>query len=161
MNRNEEKEKQEEVLDLTLQQEQFCKYYTQNSELFGNGVLSYALAYNHDLSNADKTRELDEKDNEIKGTSDYDKLYNQCAVGASRLLINDKIIAQIVKFLNEQMTDEVIDARLSEIILHGRDEHSINAIKEYNKLKQRIVEKRDITSDGKPISIHFDEAFKE
>lgn len=136
---------------LTLKQERFCRYYAQDSNLYGNGVLAFAEAYEYDLDNADRTRDIDEKGNEIKGTSDYDRQYNTCAVSANRLLIKDNIIKRINELLNEQLNDTVIDARLSEIILHGDDKDSIAAIKEYNKLKQRIVDKLDLTSKGEAI----------
>lgn len=156
MNSNEE---QKDIPELTLQQEKFCRYYTQDSTLYGNGTLSYAIAYGYDLSSADKTKEIDEKGKEIIGTSEYDKMYHTCGANASRLLINDKIISRVNDLLNEQLNEKTIDARLSEIILHGDDGDSIRAIQEFNKLRQRIVDKKDITSGGKPITIVFDTAF--
>lgn len=136
---------------LTLQQERFCKYYTQPSELFGSGVLSYAKAYDYDLENASRLNEVDANNKEIKGTSEYDKMHLTCRANASRLLTNDNIIKRVRQLLNELMTDDVIDARLIEIIVKGNDADSLRALQEYNKLKQRIVTKVDHTSKGNEI----------
>lgn len=174
---NEVEETVEDIL--SPKQEAFCRYYTQNYELFGNATLSYALAYGYDLESypdddgiwlLESGEEVDEKtyndltNEKTKGAelvkvSTRKRYYDLCSSYGSRLRRNDKIQAKCRELLNEFMNDQVIDARLTEIIINGKDEHSINAIKEYNKLKQRIVEKKDITSGGKPITINFDPAF--
>lgn len=136
---------------LTLEQERFCINYTQNKEYFGNATLSYAEAYGYDLDNADKTRQIDGKGNEIKGTSEYDRLYNICASGGSQNIRKLNIQKRCNELLNKLMENNVIDARLIEIILKGEDKDSIQAIREYNRLKQRILDKVDVTSDGKVI----------
>ncbi len=136
---------------LTPKQEAFCRFYSQDSELFANGTLSYAKAYGYDLDSADKTREKDEKGFEIQGTSEYDKLHHTCRSNASRLLTNDDIIKRVRQLLVAQMTEQTIDARLMAIVMKGEDKDAIQAIKEFNKLKQRITEKKDITSNGKTI----------
>lgn len=136
------------------QQELFCRYYTQNSEFFSNATLAYAEAYEYDLDFLDRTRKKDKKGKEIPGTSEYDKAYNTCSVNGSRLLRSNKIQAFIRKCLNEMLTDEVVDGELVKTILQNYELPSkMAAIREYNKLKQRITEKTDITSGGKPIPI--------
>lgn len=141
--------------NLTLKQEQFCRYYTQRSELFGNGTLAFAKAYGYDLDSADRERAVDEKGLDIPGTSEYDRMNLVCRSSASRLLTNDIIIKRTTQLLNEQMNDEVIDARLTEIIVKGEDKDSIAAIKEYNKLKQRITEKSEIKHSGTISGFNF------
>ncbi len=156
---------------LTAKQEAFCQFYTQISTLFGNATLAYAEAYGFDLDNAshddaiwllkdgrEVPKELYEEltSEETKGAKKikdctYDRDRNTCAVNASRLLRNAKIDKRIRALLNELMTTEVVDARLVEIIMKGEDKDSIQAIKEYNKLKQRIIDKKDITSGGEKI----------
>lgn len=150
-------DKIEEVL--TPKQEAFCRFYTQNSELFGNGLLSYTRAYGYDLDHADRTREKDDNGKEIIGSSDYDRMNLNCRASASRLLTNDNIIKRVTTLLNEYLNNQNIDARLAEIILKGDHADSLRAISEYNKLKQRIIDKKDITTDGKPITINFDPIF--
>lgn len=150
-----EVEKVEEIL--TLKQERFCRNYTQNYELYGNSTLSYAEAFGYDLESQPKDDAVYEQDEKGKDTSvviiksSYHRMYDDCSAHGSRLRKKDKIQARCRELLNEFLRDEVIDARLAEIILKGDDKDSIQAIKEYNKLKQRITEKTDITSGGKPI----------
>lgn len=159
---------------LTLKQQLFCKYFTQDHELFGNATLSYAEAYEYKLETLDKKprREDGSKDDTegdyeensmidgefedmpapkkrrkskiIPGSSDYDMAYNVCSVGASRLLRNDKVASYCEKLLNEVLKDSKVDSEMAKLILQNRDlTTKLNAIKEYNKLKQRIVEKRE------------------
>lgn len=138
-----------EEIELTQKQEKFCRLYTQNSELFGNGTLAYSEAYGYDLDSLSRANELDENGKEIRLTSEYDKAYSVCAVGASRLLRKIKIGEKITEFLNELMKDTVVDAQLAKVIMQDyKLEAKVSAIKEYNKLKQRIT---DIKTDGRPI----------
>lgn len=140
---------------LTPKQEAFCRYYTQIAATFGNGTLSYAEAYGYDLDNASKDDAVYEKNkdgiNILVESCTYDKIANICAVGAHRLVRSSKIDKYIRQLLNEMMDNNVVDARLIEIIIKGKDQDSVNAIKEFNKLKQRITEKIDHTSGGKAI----------
>lgn len=136
---------------LTLQQEKFCINYTKNSEYFGNATLSYADAYGYDLDGADRTREIDEKGNEIIGTSEYDKKHAICRSAGSQNIAKLNIQKRCRELLNEMMADDVIDARLIEIILKGNHADSVRAIQEYNKLRQRIITKIDHTSKGDKI----------
>lgn len=144
-------------VDLTPKQELFCRYYTQNTALFGNATLAYAEAYDYSLDELSQERpvlETDEEGNAIKyGVSDYDKAYNVCSVQGSKTLRIPKIQERLVKLLNEYMKDEVVDAQLMKVIISGEDKDKVAAIKEYNKLRQRIVDKFDHTSGGKPIFI--------
>lgn len=167
---------------LNPKQELFCRNYTQNYEFMANGTLSYADAYNVDLDVLDDedgiyefqegesmtqreykdlwdNDKMHHKVKRLKEKSTYQKAYDVCASNASRLLKNVKIQQRIITLSNEFMSDAVIDKRLKEIALKGEDKDSIQAIKEYNKLKQRIVDRKDIMSDGKPLQIMFDEAF--
>ncbi len=157
---------------LTPKQELFCRFYTQNYDTFGNATLSYAEAYDYDLENMPKDdsrwvlqdgrevlkRELEyltnkEKDGNKKiEDSTYDKAYNYCSRAGSRIRRNGKVQERCRVLTNEFMRDDVIDTRLTEIMLKGKDTDSIAAIKEYNKLKQRIIEKKDITSNGETIT---------
>ena len=156
---------------LSPKQERFCVLYTQNYELFGNATLSYAEAYGYDLESMDRDdaiyklntgEEVDQKTYddlpsektkraECIKESTYKRYYDLCSSYGSRLRRNDKIQTRCRELLNAFMIDNVIDARLTEIILKGKDQDSINAIKEYNKLKQRITERVDHTSKGESI----------
>lgn len=157
-----EEETQETVTDeLTPKQELFCRNFVLNDEFYGNRTLSYANAYGFDLDNQSKDDAvydwIYEKGVKKKGDliepSSYQKMYDLCSSYGSRLTRNDKIQRKCREFLNEMANEDVIDARLRQIILRGRDQDSVNAIKEFNKLKQRIVEKTDITSKGEKILV--------
>ena len=135
---------------LTPKQELFCIHYVKNDQLRGNWTLAYNEAYDLWLYEKDKTREDDDKWNPKVWTSEYDKTSQTCAVNASKLLRRTKIQSRNRELLNEMLSHHVIDARLSEIILKGTFSDSLNAIKEYNKLHSRIIEKNEVkvTSDN-------------
>lgn len=139
---------------LTERQESFCQYYAQLSDTYGNGVWSYALGYKHDLENSDRTNAVwDDDHKNILVRSDYDRLYNTCAVEAVRLLRMPKIIVRIREIKATYFDDDkVIDTRMMDIIHRGKDSDSIAAIKHRNDLKNRVTKQMDITSGGEPIT---------
>lgn len=117
---------QEQNTGLNLRQERFCQLYATDVEFFGNGVESYADAYDHPIT--DK------------------KSYMVAAAAASRLLKNVKVLDRINSLLEEGgLNDVFIDKQLKFLITQHADLfNKLGAIKEYNKLKQRIVEKKKI-----------------
>ncbi len=159
---------------LTLKQEAFCRYYTQNDALFGNATLSYAEAYGFDLDNDRKDDAkykctdgaiaheyefelMDKGEDKFRSAkkiedSTHDRNYDYCSKAGSRLMRNGKIDARVIELLNEIMTNDVVDAEIAKVMKQSRDLPSkMRAIGEYNKLKQRIIDKKDITSGGKVI----------
>lgn len=139
---------------IAIQRKLFCRYYTQNTEFFGNATLSYAEAYGHDLDSLSKVQEKTPKGKNIPGTSEYEKAYHVCSSGGERLLRKDDIQKLITKYLNELLKDEIVDRELVRVILQNYElPAKVAAIREYNKLKQRITDKADITSDGLPIKL--------
>lgn len=118
---------------LMPQQEEFCRLYATEKEFFGNGVESYIEAYD-----CDKTKP---------------NWYKSACSSASRLLSNVKISQRINAILEETgFNDTFIDKQLSFLISQHADFSSkLGAIKEYNKLKQRIVERIDHTTLGKEL----------
>lgn len=118
---------------LNLAQEEFCKLYSSEQEFFGNGVDSYVEAYD-----VDKTKP---------------NWYDSAASSASRLLRNVKITTRINEILEQTgFNDAFIDKQLSFLVAQHSDFGSkLGAIKEYNKLKQRIIERQDITTKGKEL----------
>lgn len=163
----------EELEVLTKEQEQFCRNYTQNYDFFGNATLSYANAYGYDIEAQPDNdaiilladgREMPQYEYDLIDTDDIKpkvkrtleessrtKMENNCASSGSRLRSKVKIQSRCRELLNEFMTDSVIDARLTEIILEGNHADSVRAIQEYNKLRQRIITKVDHTSKGNEI----------
>jgi hypothetical protein len=118
---------------LNLQQEKFCQLYVTDREFFGNGVETYLEVYD-----IDKTKP---------------NWYKTACAAASRLLSNVKVCERISELLEENGLNDVhVDKQLLFLINQYSDFSSkIAAIREYNKLKQRIIEKTDITSGGKPV----------
>lgn len=132
---------------LTLQQEAFCKLYVSpDKDFFGNGVESYLEVFNVDRS----------KKNWYK---------TACSL-ASRLLSNDKVCERINQLLEDGgLNDQFVDKQLLFMITqHADGNMKLGALREYNKLKQRIVERQDVTSKGERIEtkeISYDEFMKE
>lgn len=147
------------IKPLNIQQERFCNNFVNIDALFSNATLSYAEAYGYDIDGASQEPEKDEKGRDIPLSSDYHRMYNTCGVNGSRLLKNDKINTRINELFLLSMNDGMVDQELVKVIKQNyKLDSKVSAIKEYNKLKQRIVERLDHTSDGKPITIQISEA---
>lgn len=123
--------------DLNLQQEMFCQYYTSGTEFFGNGLRSYEAAYDVDTSNPIG--------------------YNNAKQGASRLLRIKKICKRINDLIDaEGLNDMNVDKQLFFLLTQNDDFKSkLGAIKEYNKLRQRITERIDIVGLPPVTTIEF------
>lgn len=115
--------------ELNEKQLLFCRLYV-SKEFFGNGVLSYCEAYNLDPN--------DQKD------------YNSARHSATLLLKNVSICKLINDALEaDGLNDIHIDKRLLFLINQNEDKGTaLGAIKEYNKLKQRITDKIDMKVTG-------------
>ncbi len=136
---------------LSIKHELFCQHYVKNRELFGNATQSYAEAYGFNLHELDTERVYDESGKMIE-SSERDKAELVCAVQGNRLLRMRKIQERNTELLNELLRDDIVDGELASIIMQNyKLEPKIGAIREYNRLRQRIVEKTDLTSGGKPI----------
>lgn len=112
---------------LNPKQELFCNLFTSDREFYGNGVESYAEAYDIDLSTPGK--------------------YRSAVVAASRLLTNDDILVRINELLEEGgLNDVFVDKQLRFLVTQNADLSTKRAaINDYNKLKQRILDKKEIT----------------
>ena len=110
----------------------FCKNYV-SKDFFGSGVESYAAAYGLDLTN--------QKD------------YNNAKVAASKLLTNSNILSRINEELDAAgLKDNFVDKQLLFAITQNADlSTKVRAIQEYNKLKQRIIEKLETKNNNKII----------
>jgi phage terminase small subunit len=125
----------EEKPKLNPKQELFCKLYASDRDFFANGVQSYIEAYDIDTNEPGA--------------------YNGARASASKLLTNTAILTRINEILElEGLNDVFVDKQLNFLITQNADlSTKARAINEYNKLKSRITEKKDITSGGKPIPI--------
>ena len=112
--------------ELNVKQIKFCENYV-SKEFFGSGVESYIAAYGVDMTK--------------KGA------LNVAYASASRLLSNVKIYTKINELLEKDgLNDLHVDKQLLFIINQHSDMSSkIAAIKEYNKLKNRIINRMEHT----------------
>ena len=135
---------------LTPEQEAFCVAFTTKGEYARNATHSYAFAYGFDLPR---------KEN---GDIDYlSKDYKTCQASASRLLLNPNIQARVKEIYTIRFNDtSEADARVQDIIEHGKDTDAIQAVKLQADLKQRITKKLDITTQGRPLAGLSDEELK-
>ncbi len=108
---------------LNENQEMFCQLYATNKEFFGNGVQSYLEVYDID-----------------KGKPNW---YKTACSATSQLLSNIKVTSRINALLEEGgLNDMFVDKQLGFLITQHSDfSNKLGAIREYNKLKQRITDK--------------------
>jgi hypothetical protein len=120
----------EDAKKLNPKQEQFCQLYATEKEFFGNGVETYLEVYDVDSSKPN--------------------WYKTACSAASRLLSNVKVIERINELLDEQgLNDAFVDKQLKFLLTQHADfSAKMNAIKEYNKLRQRITDKIDHNVKG-------------
>jgi hypothetical protein len=109
---------------LNPNQMKFCYLYAANKECYGNAIKSYAIAYEREI-----TKES----------------YQSIAASASQELTNFKIQKKIHDILIGQFKDDVVDREHVRVILQdGEMGAKVQAIREYNKLKQRVTDKMEV-----------------
>lgn len=126
-----EEKKEEQNSELNEKQELFCQLYASDREFFANGTESYIEAYGIDTSRPGA--------------------YNSARSSASRLLTDVNILKRINEILEGgNLNDSFVDKQLEFVITQNADFSSkIAAIREYNKLKTRIIDRIDHTTKGK------------
>jgi phage terminase small subunit len=112
--------------ELNPKQEMFCKLYASDREFFGNGTQSYIEAYNPPKTG---------------------NWYLVARSRASELLTNPNVLRRINELLELQgLNDSYVDKQLELLITQNADfKAKIAAIREYNALKKRIVNKLDLS----------------
>lgn len=112
---------------LTPQQERFCQLYASDREFFGNGVQSYAEAYGVDIAQPGK--------------------YRVACAAASENLTKPYILERIDEIFEAHgLCDTFVDKQLEKLITQDADfKTKLGAIQEYNKMKGRIIERKDVT----------------
>lgn len=115
--------------NLNPKQEEFCQLYTTDKEFFGNGVESYLEIYDIDRSKPN--------------------WYKSACSCASKLLSNAKVIDRISDLLEEGgLNDNFVDKQLKFLLTQKADfGNKMRAIAEYNKLKARITEKKELSGN--------------
>lgn len=119
---------------LTPKQEMFCQLFAGEREFFGNGVQSYIEAYDVDTSK--------------KGW------YATAKASAHENLTKPYILERINEIFEANgLNDQFVDKQLEKLIVQDADFNAkMKAIQEYNKLKSRITDRKDITSNGQTIA---------
>lgn len=125
--------KEEKDERLNPKQELFCQLYATDREFFGNGVQTYIEVYEPDQSKPN--------------------WYKTACVCASVMLSNAKIYNRINELLQDQGLNEAFaDKQLLFLMQQQADfTNKLGALKEFNKLKQRIIDRADVTTKGKPL----------
>lgn len=108
---------------LNLKQERFCELYATDRQFFGNGVKAYIEAYNIDVSKKNA--------------------YAAARASASDLLTNPNILRHIDELLElGPLNEQFVDRQLAFLIEQNADYGTkMQAIKEFNALRQRITRK--------------------
>ena len=110
--------------ELNEKQELFCQFFSSSSEFFGNGVHSYQQAYGEHIS------------------------YDVAKVCAHKLLTNANILKRIDDLIEITMNDQMVDKELSKVIKQDAEFSSkVAAIREYNRLRKRIDDKQQNTTN--------------
>lgn len=112
----------------------FCELFASDREFFGNGVQSYIEAYGIDIKKPGA--------------------YNSAKANANKLLTKDYILKYINELFEARgLNDTFVDKQLEKLITQDAEfSVKIKAISEYNKLKGRITDKKDITTNGESIN---------
>ena len=118
---------------LTLKQERFCQLYA-SEEFFANGLRSYAKAYGLDLS--------------------AKKNIGTARANSHKLLTNTDVQRRLDEIMElTGLNDQFVDRQLTKVIMQDYDLGSkVAGIREYNKLRARIIEKVDHTTKGEKIN---------
>jgi hypothetical protein len=125
---------------LNERQERFCQLYTGEKQFFGNWVQSYLEVYDIDRSKKN--------------------WYKTACAATSQLLSNIKVLNRINELLEEQgLNDQFADKQLLFLLSQHCDfTNKLWAIKEYNKLKGRIIDKIEPKID---INIYNEQKIKD
>lgn len=73
---------------LNIQQELFCRYYTQNTYLFGNATRAYAEAYDYRLHELPDDDGYTDPDTKKRVPSTRQKAENTCAVEGEGVVLH-------------------------------------------------------------------------
>ena len=132
---------------LKPKEELFCRLYGTPGDLFGVGYKCYAQAYGIDLlSGNEKVRK---KRNAV------------CRNCASVLLTKPNIKAYLNKLLDDLWNEQDVDRETSWTIQQRKDLGAkMRAVSEFNKVKARIVEKKEVLHTGAVLTNVNDEKYK-
>lgn len=116
--------------------EMFCQYYAGAGKTFGNEVWSYVLANDVKIPITEFSK-LDKKEK---------KQYKVAATQAWKLLKKGEIKQRCNEILDSHIKHEIVDRETVRVILQNRElGPKVAAIREYNDVNQRIIEKHEYT----------------
>lgn len=122
---------------LNPQQEAFIRNYCLNDTMRNDAMRSYAEAYGFDLDAMDRTRVIDEETKKVLVPSEYDRAAATCSTNGWRLLRHADVQARKNVIYGELLRDDIVDSRMAQIIVSGKDTDSGQMIKEYNRVTKR------------------------
>lgn len=147
------------VIDLKPADEMFCQLFVMGGpETRDNQYASYLKAFNlqEELDALSDEPEYKEVTNEKTGEVTLEPIRDSSPRAyraklirnsASILYAKPYIQARCIQLLNALLKDEIVDAELAKIIMQKdvTEATKLNAIKEYNALRQRIIKKEEHT----------------
>lgn len=115
------------ALFLSEKELEFCRVYTAPGEFFGNGTHAYLEAYKPDLTKKN--------------------WYANARQSAAQITKRQSICNRINELLDKGgLNNEFVDSQLLFVIQQHEDlAAKVAAIKEFNKLRQRIIDKQETT----------------
>ena len=133
-------------MSLNPANELFCQFYVKNDALFANATLAYAEAYDFNLDELSRDDAQYDDEKKLIQESSYNRAYNTCAVNGSKLLKKANIQERVTTLLNEILTNEVVDGEMAKVMKQNyKLDSKVAAIKEYNKLRNRITDNVKVT----------------
>lgn len=139
---------------LTMRQRMFCYYYAFGFEVEVEGSkFGFVNKLNEDDDEDDSADFIEQAPKEVRyipianATQSYAKAFskdpkkqaNTCGVEGSKLLRNPRVRRYLRLIIDESgFNDEMMDARLRQIVFEGDSRSSIMAIKQFNELRRRI-----------------------
>ncbi len=117
--------------------EKFCQLYASDAEFFANGTQSYIEAFNVEIYKGKKPKEK-------KGVKYM--TYDSVRDTVSNLLTDSHILKRIDDiFVSRGLNDTFVDKKLEFWLTEtAHPPQSLEAIKEYNKLKKRISDRLEV-----------------
>lgn len=152
------------VVSIEQEKEIFLRLFIQGQETRNNKTRSYIMAKGQNPDEWDKTpltREITDRmgkkrNIEIPKSSEYDKKYHVAETTAYQWLCQPRVNARRMQLTSELLKDHIVDNEMMKVIIQDKDLTAKNtAMREYNKLAQRIVDRKDIRTQSVGVIRHL------
>lgn len=156
--------KNNEVITINQEKEDFLRYFIQGSETRNNRAQSYILARGLKPDEWDRTpqkrtitdRMGKTREEDIPNSSEFDRKMNTARVTAYGWLCQPRVNARRMQLTSELLKDHIVDNEMMKVIIQDKDLTAKNtAMREYNKLAQRIVDRKDIRTQSVGVVRHL------